>query len=522
MKPLKNLKPHRCGYGCRDCPKNVGIDHAYESVCLSRSSIREKCGVFGVLAHDPAQQVSQLTYHGLMALQHRGQEAAGISVFSDGKIHTYKNKGLVSQVLNPSILSQYWGSVSIGHVRYGTAGSGSIKNAQPFHFHSTHTSFSLAFNGNIANYDSLKNDLLEKGRVFTTNSDTEVIANILASLNIGTNDWVEALKILTKFLDGSYSLILMTNEGDLYGLRDPSGFKPLCYGQKEEPCRHEFISSESCAIDSVGGTVIDDVKPGEIIHLNPDEPTHSETVITRQRRALCMFEFVYFARPDSIIDGISVERARNRMGRNLAKSHPVDSDNAVVVPVPDSGRSGSIGFAEESGIPYGEGLMKNRYVWRTFIMPGQKKRSSMVRQKLNPVKPIIKDKEVVLIDDSIVRGTTTQFIVKLLKQAGARKVHVRITCPEVREPCYMGVDFPTKRELIVGKTELKDPDNYVEMIREHIGADSLGYQTIDGLVEAIGLPAGELCMACLNGDYPLRKDPRDINLEKTFTTDRNS
>ncbi|MBD3353245.1 MAG: amidophosphoribosyltransferase [Candidatus Lokiarchaeota archaeon] len=482
---------------------------------------RERCGVFGILAHDVRQQVSQLVYHGLMALQHRGQEAAGLSIVNGKrKIFTHKGHGLVFQVLTPEVIRQYWGNVSIGHVRYGTAGSSSIKNAQPHYFTSTNLSFSLAFNGNIANYCDLKEQLISRGRVFTTNSDTEVIANILASLYLEQHDWTYALRKITEYLDGSYSLILLTKNSEIYALRDPLGIKPLCYGKLNDHCDYDIFASESCAIDSIGGKFVDDLKPGEIIKTSINEQLHSEYIVPSQKRALCMFEFVYFARPDSIIDGVSVAQARTRLGKNLAKSCPVDSSNAVVVPVPDSGRSGSIGFAEESGIPYKEGLMKNRYVWRTFIMPGQQRRNTMVRQKLNPIKSAINGKEVVLIDDSIVRGTTTRFIVKLLKEAGATKVHVRITCPEVREPCFMGVDFPTKNELIVGKEELLNNDNYIETVREHIGADSLGYQTIDGLVQAIGLPRNELCLACLNGDYPLKEDPRCLNLSETFSTNR--
>ncbi|MHA1338563.1 MAG: amidophosphoribosyltransferase [Promethearchaeota archaeon] len=511
---------NNCCRSINKCDTGNSCNYLNCNLCVP-NGVREKCGVFGVLAHNKYQQVSQMIYHGLMALQHRGQEAAGLSIVNGSKqLFTYKDKGLVFQALTPEILKQYWGNVSIGHVRYGTAGSTSVANAQPYQFNSTHNSFSICFNGNIANYEYLKEEQIKKGRIFTTNSDTEVIANIIASNYNETHDWVESLKVLTDKLDGSYSLLVLTPNGDLYAIRDPAGIKPLCLGNTEFNCQHDLIASESCAIDINVGKFIRDIKPGEILRLSINEEPKTECVIKGKRIAHCMFEYVYFARPDSILDGISVAKARRRMGQNLAKSHPVDSDNAVVVPVPDSGRSGSIGFAEESGIPYGEGLMKNRYVWRTFIMPGQARRISMVREKLNPVKSVIKDKEVVLIDDSIVRGTTTQFIVKLLKEAGAAKVHVRITCPEIKEPCYMGVDFPTKDELIVGKEELLSHTDYVERICKHIGADSLGYQTIDGLVDAIKLPKENLCLACLNGDYPLKNDPRRLDLAKIFTKDR--
>lgn len=483
---------------------------------------KESCGVFGVLAHDEEQQVSEITYHGLMALQHRGQEAAGLSVVNGTrKIHTFKDQGLVFQVLTPEVLKKYGGNVSIGHVRYGTAGSASVKNAQPYQFDSTYCSFSLVFNGNICNYDHLKEGLIKKGRIFTTDSDTEVLANLLAIHYNETKYWVESLRRMSQQLDGSYSIILMVEEGELYAFRDPTGFKPLVIGELEGNCKYDLIASESCAFDCIGGKLIRDVLPGEIVHFKAHQPFKSEAIVPGTRIAHCFFEYVYFARPDSIIDGVPVEDVRKRLGINLAKDHPVKSDNAIIVPVPDSGRSGSIGFAEASGVPYEEGLMKNRYVWRTFIMPGKEKRMNMVREKLNPIKSVISNKEVVLIDDSIVRGTTTQRIVKLLKDAGAAKVHLRITCPPVIEPCYMGIDFPTKSELIAGREDILHHNNYVDCICKELCADSLGYQTIESLVKAIGIPKEQLCLACINGDYPLKTDPRKSNLTETFSKDRN-
>lgn len=439
------------------------------------------------------------------------------------KIWNYRDLGLVSQALTPEVLDRHWGNVGIGHVRYGTAGSSDLKNAQPYLFRNNHTTFALAFNGNVANYDQLRKSLHEgKGRLFLSNSDTEVIAKAIASTSMATDDWVENLKFVSRFLDGSYSLLVLTRDGDLYVLRDPMGYKPLCYGTLDlnEETVVNLASSESCAIDAVGGQFLDDVKPGELIHLAPGGNIHSEGFVPNRtsRTALCQFEFVYFARPDSVIDGVPVEEVRVKMGRNLAKTHPVDSHHAVVVPVPDSGRSAALGYARQSGHPFAEGLMKNRYVWRTFIMPGQEKREDMVRQKLNPIKSVVRGRDVVLVDDSIVRGTTMRQIVRMLKRAGAASVHVRIACPEVREPCYMGVDFPTRRELIVGKMEVAKPDDYLDAVRETIEADSLGYQTIDGLVDAIGLRKDQLCLACLDGNYPLRREAK--NLEETFSSDR--
>ncbi len=515
--------PPHCLGSCQFCPAKPRI-REYASIPFDKP--REACGVFGVSAADHGYQVSSTIYHGLMALQHRGQEAAGLAVTNGNrKIRVYKEKGLVAEALTMDTLDQAWGNVGIGHVRYGTAGSSDLKNAQPFLLKNAQTQFSLAFNGNIANYDQLKNQLQNKGRIFQTDSDTEVIAKIIASTSIGTDDWIENLKLMTKFLDGSYSILFLTRDGDIFALRDPLGFKPLCYGVVEDTGDGNMINlvaSESCAIDATGGDLLSDVKPGEIVHLDQAHEIHREAVVSNPsgRRALCQFEFVYFARPDSVIDGISVGKVRERLGVNLARSQPVDSNNAVVVPVPDSGRSAALGYAKESGHPFAEGLMKNRYVWRTFIQPGQAKRLSMVRQKLNPVKYIVKGKEVILIDDSIVRGTTMSQIVKMLRDAGAKKVHVRSSCPEVREPCYMGVDFPTKRELIVGCTEAESPEDYLDLICARIGADTLGYQTIEGLVDAIGLSKNELCLACLNGDYPLRQLPEVMSLETTFTTNR--
>lgn len=509
---------------CRFCQNDKSILGIEKDFMFDKP--HEACGVVGVSVPDHGYQIAQLLYHGLMALQHRGQEAAGLAVTNGTrKIQSYKRKGLVNEILTPEILDQMWGNVGIGHNRYGTAGSSELKNAQPYVLKNNQSTFALAFNGNIANYEDLKKRLMKKGRIFTCSSDTEVIAKIIGSTSIGTEDWVENLKLMSRFLDGSYCILFLTCEGDIYAIRDPLGFKPLCYGiLEEDENKVTIIASESCAIDAVEGNLIADVKPGEIVHLDQNREIHSEAIISSPigRKALCQFEFVYFARPDSVIDGIPVEEVRVKLGKNLAKSQPVDSSSTVIVPVPDSGRSAALGYAMESGIPFREGLMKNRYVWRTFITPGQTNRLNLVRQKLNPVKSIIEGKEIVLIDDSIVRATTMGRIVSMVKSAGAKKVHVRISCPPVREPCYMGVDFPTKEELIAGKLEKQypnQPDKVVEKICEFIGADSLGFQTIDGLVEAINGSCEELCLACLNGDYPLKQIPQ-ASLEQTFSLNR--
>jgi len=466
----------------------------------------------------------------LIALQHRGQESTGISILkAGGKITTYKRKGLVSKVLNDKVLSHFWGNVGIGHNRYATTGSEEFTSSnyiQPYHFKNNEIEFSFAFNGTIPNYDEIKEKMEDMGRIFLTDTDTEVIAQLLASISLGTESWPEILKVAAKFLDGSYSLIILTSKGDIYAIRDPLGFKPLCIGVKRIELRNFcFIASESCAFDAVGAKLVRDVKPGEIIHLSHQKDTHSELQLPSDKTALCQFEFVYFARPDSIIDGISVAEARLRMGENLARRDPLllipeFKNNAIVVPVPDSGRSAAVGYANEARLPYVEGLMKNRYVWRTFIMPGQKKRKSAVNEKLNPIRSLIDGKDVILIDDSIVRGTTTKQIISLIKQAGAKSVNVRISCPPVINACYMGIDFPTCDELIAGRY-LKQYGNtdYIDKIKEIIGADSLLYQTISDLEKAIGLKS-DLCKACLNGSYPLKSVGKITELEQSIKASR--
>ncbi len=502
-----------------------------KKVELMREKPRENCAIFGVTSDDLGFSVSKLLYQGLIALQHRGQESTGISILkTGGKIITYKKAGLVSQVLNNKILSQYWGNVGIGHNRYATTGAIGYKSTdymQPFHFKNNDVEFSLAFNGTIANFDDVKKKMDEMGRVFITDTDTEVMAQLIGSIAQGTEDWPEVLTLASRLLDGSYSLILMTNEGDIYAIRDPLGFKPLCIGELKNSKRNiYFVASESCALDVVGGSLIRDVKPGEIVHLSHQKDIHSETIIQSNRTALCQFEFVYFARPDSIIDGVSVAEARLKLGEYLAKNDPILKnseirENAVVVPVPDSGRSVAVGYAKESKLPYLEGLMKNRYVHRTFIMPGQAKRKIAVKEKLNPIKNVVSGKDIILLDDSIVRGTTTQQIVSLLREkGGAKRVHLRISCPPIVSPCYMGIDFPTKTELIAGRFQQVYGEDFIEEIRKETGADTLLYQTIEDLTKAIGKTENQLCLACLTGDYPLKSVQKLAELEKSIVKSR--
>ncbi|MFX1477400.1 MAG: amidophosphoribosyltransferase [Promethearchaeota archaeon] len=499
---------------------------------LTKNKLKEHCAIFGVTCNDIGFSVSKLLYQGLIALQHRGQESTGISILkTGGHIFTYKKDGLVSKVLADKILSQYWGNVGIGHNRYATTGALGYKSSdymQPFHFKNNEIEFSMAFNGTIANFDEIKKNMNEMGRVFITDTDTEVIAQLIGSLAVGTEDWPEILTLTSKLLDGSYSLILMTSDGDVYAIRDPLGFKPLCIGELKNSQRNiYFVASESCAIDAVGGTLLRDVKPGEIVHLSHQKDIHSETVIKSNRTAICQFEYVYFSRPDSVIDGISVAEARMRLGTKLAKNDPIlktseVKEHAIVVPVPDSGRSAAVGYAKEAGLPYEEGLMKNRYVHRTFIMPGQAKRKFAVKEKLNPIKSIVEGKDVILLDDSIVRGTTTQQIVSMLKdKGGAKRVHLRISCPPIISPCYMGIDFPTTNELIGGSFKKLYGENYIEEIRKQIGADTLIYQTIEDLISAIGLTRNQLCLACLTGNYPLKSVEKLAQMEESIVKSRN-
>ena len=492
---------------------------------------KEHCAVFGVTSNDIGFSVSKLLFQGLVALQHRGQESAGISILkTGGKISTYKKNGLVSKVLQNKVLSRFWGNIGIGHNRYATTGALGYKSTdylQPFHFKNNEIEFSLAFNGTIANFNEIKKRLDEMGHVFTTDTDTEVMAQLIGSIAIGTEDWPEILKITSKLLDGSYSLILLTEEGDIYAMRDPLGFKPLCLGEIKDSKRNlYFVASESCAIDAVEGNFLRDVIPGEIVHLSHQKEIHSELIINLNRTAICQFEYVYFARPDSVIDGVSVAEARLRLGMKLAKKDPIlkipeIKDNAIVVPVPDSGRSAAVGYAKEAGLPYAEGLMKNRYIWRTFIIPGQKRRKAAVREKLNPIRSVIEGKDVILLDDSVVRGTTTQQIVKLIKErGGAKRVHLRVSCPPIISPCYMGIDFPTTEELIGGKFKTIFGENFIEEIKREIGADSLLYQTEIDLSEALCKTEKQLCMACLTGIYPLKSVEKLVEMEKSISKSR--
>jgi amidophosphoribosyltransferase len=427
-------------------------------------------------------------FYALRVLQHRGQESAGIAVYNNG-IKAIKGMGLAHQALKPDDIKNLKGDLGIGHVRYSTVGSSTIDNAQPIVVSTNYGDIALAHNGEIVNADRIMDDLKKKGWAFITSSDSEIAVRLLANDIANTGDPVKSLKNLMSLLQGSYSMTIMI-DNRVFAIRDPLGFRPLCVGRTRAGYA---AASESVVFDTLGGEFIRDVEPGEIVELLPGEVKSIKTSLSKGN-AHCMFEWVYIARADSCIDTKLVYEVRRRIGERLAKEQPVEAD--VVVPIPDSGRSHAIGYSEASGIRYSEGLMKNRYVERTFIMPDQSDRTTSVMLKLNPLKSILKDQRVVLVDDSIVRGTTIRQIVQIVRNAGAKEVHVRVGSPPIRAPCYFGIDMKTREEFAAtGRT--------IEQIGKMITADSLGYISVEGLVDAIGLPAGDLCLGCLTEEYPL-------------------
>ncbi len=463
--------------------------------------VHEECGVFGVYDFD-GKDVSSTIYYGLFALQHRGQESCGIAVSDTegpkGKVISHKDMGLVNDVFNSEILDKLKGNIGIGHVRYSTAGSSVRENAQPLVLNYVKGTLGMAHNGNLLNAVELRDELSYTGAIFQTTIDSEVIAYLIARerLKVGTVE--EAVKNAMLKIKGAYSLIVMSPR-KLIGARDPFGFKPLCIGKRDNTY---FLSSETCALDTVGATFIRDVLPGEIVTITQDG-IESDTSMMRNDTAKCIFEYIYFARPDSKFDGMGVYESRINAGRILAKTHPVEAD--VVVGVPESGNPAALGYSMESGIPYGNAFIKNNYVGRTFIKPKQEQRESSVMVKLNVLKEAIEGKRVVMIDDSIVRGTTCARIVSLLKNAGAKEVHVRISSPPFLHPCYFGTDIPSEEQLIAS-------GNTVEQVCKIIGADSLGYLEVDRLSEMICGRTG-FCDACFTGNYPVEPPTIDIRGE---------
>jgi len=454
--------------------------------------MHESCGVFGVYA--PGINVAQTTFFALFALQHRGQESAGIAVTDGNGIKIHTRMGLVSQAFTETDLTLLQGYISIGHNRYSTTGSSRPMNAQPIIAKSEGLTIALAHNGNIINSKLLRDELQERGYHFHASSDSEVIANLILA-SPGQN-WQKKIEYAMYRLQGAYSLVILT-ENKLIGVRDPFGVRPLCLGTIDGGW---CIASESCALDHIGAQFIREIDPGEILAID----SHGVESFKKEndRKALCIFEYIYFARPDSIIQGKLLYPAREAMGRILAEEYPVDAD--FVMGVPDSATAAGIGYSNASGIPYCEGLLKNRYVGRTFIEPEQRIRELGVQLKFNPLSRIITGKRLVVVDDSIVRGTTTPRVVSLLRKAGAAEVHLRICAPPIRYPCFFGVDMATKWELIAARKTVPE-------IREHLGADSLGYLSVDGLIRAVDLPRDIFCLACFTGAYPI---PVQIEMDK--------
>ncbi len=458
-------------------------------------SIHEECGVFGVISAEPAD-VAGVVYYGLYALQHRGQESCGIVVNDDGLFSSHKDLGLVSEVFHSEVLSRFpKGTMAVGHVRYGTTGGTNRTNCQPIEVNHQKGRMALAHNGNLSNAAKLRNELELSGAIFHTTSDTETIAYIVTRERLKLPSIEDALSSAMNILEGAYSLVLMSPQ-KLICARDPYGFRPLCYGKTQDGMY--VIASESCALKAVGAEFIRDVEPGEIIVFGKNGIVSRKEHCDSKKKKLCIFEYIYFARPDSEIDGVSVHLSRIEAGKILAREHPADAD--IVVGVPDSGLDAALGFSHQSGIPYGIGLIKNKYIGRTFISPGQSTRLDQVKIKLSAVEESVKGKKVVLIDDSIVRGTTCGRIVTLLREAGAEEIHMRISSPPFLNPCYYGTDIDTRENLIACNHSVED-------IAKIIGADTLGYLPVSQLSLLTG--NCDYCSACFNGDYPT-EIPTDI------------
>src|SRR6202049_3080808 len=459
---------------------------AYDSEAVQPAGdvLHEACGITAVYA--PGEDVARLVYFGLYALQHRGQESAGIAVGNGTSIDSHREMGLITGVFDEEILVRLKGDFAIGHTRYSTTGSSIVVNAQPFVEESDLGPFAFAHNGNLTNADELALTLPDDVRMSAT-SDSEVLAKIIARAEGAT--WTEKIKAAMRVAEGAYSVVMCTRDA-IYGFRDPWGVRPLCIGTYGD---HGYmIASESCALATVGAHYLRELAAGEVVVVDAGGIRTEHTEVMKPP-ALCMFEYIYFARPDSVLSGRSIYMARYEMGRALARQHPTDAD--VVMAIPDSAIPGGIGYAAESGIPYVEGLIKNRYIGRTFISPDQRMRNQGVRLKFNPVVENLRGQRVVVVDDSIVRGTTTPRIVSLLRDVGVREVHLRITSPPIVHPCYLGVDMATYAELIAANLT-------VEQICEKVGADSLGYLSIENLVASTGRERGDFCLGCLNRRYP--------------------
>lgn len=447
------------------------------------------CGVFGIFGHADA---ARLTYYGLYALQHRGQESAGIVTCEDGAFHEHKGMGLVSQIFNGEALAKLNGTMAIGHTRYSTTGSSHIRNAQPLTGACRLGQIAVAHNGNLTNAMQVRDELEAQGLMFQTTVDSEIILNLLAQPTLHGHD--NNLLETVRRIEGAYSLTILT-ERELIGVRDPYGFRPLSIGKVDGAW---VLSSETCAFDLIHAEFVRDVEPGEIVIIDKNGLRSIQAFPEHERRAFCIFEYVYFARPDSNISGRNVYKTRVEMGRELAREHPVKAD--VVIPVPDSGNCAALGYSLESGIPFEMGFVRNHYVGRSFLQPSQLIRNFDVRVKLNLINELVKGKRVIVVDDSIVRGTTSKTRVNSLREAGATEVHVMVSCPPHMNPCFYGIDFPDRSKLMAA-------NHTNEEIRKFLDADTLSYLSPGGMVKATRLPAKGFCMACYDGNYPVKYDP---------------
>ena len=448
---------------------------------------REACGIFGISGHPDA---ARLNYFGLYALQHRGQESAGIAVAENNSIIGHKGMGLVPDIFDKKHLKQLKGNYAIGHVRYSTTGSSVISNAQPFFVRHKQKSYAIAHNGNLVNAHILKNELEEAGSIFQTTMDSEVFLHLFVK-NLGLG-FEQALVETVKKLKGAFSFVALTSRGEIVGIKDPNGFRPLCLGKLNDSY---VLASETCALDLVQADFIRELEPGEIVIINKDG-IKSVNPFLNNKRSFCIFEFIYFARPDSIFFDKNVYQIRKVHGRRLAKEAHVDAD--LVMPFPDSGTYAALGYSEESGIPFELAMIRNHYVGRTFIQPTQSMRDFGVRVKLNPIKELLKGKDIIIIEDSIIRGTTVKTRVKALRELGVNKVHLRVSCPPHRFPCHYGIDFSTRGELIAANMSTKELQNYLNL-------DSLHYLSLEGLLDSMGVekPEDNFCKACFDGCYPV-------------------
>lgn len=455
------------------------------------------CGIFGMTSH---KESGKLTYLGLYALQHRGEESAGIVVYNKRKTVYHKSMGQVGDVFDEKVIKTLRGNSAIGHVRYSTTGSSTAKNIQPFFAKHKRGYIVIAHNGNITNAAKLRHEMEEAGSIFQTTMDSEIVTHLIAKNSSGNlkNSVVTALGCL----EGAYSLILMLDDM-IVGARDPNGFRPLCLGKLDGAY---ILASETCALDLIHAQYMRDIEPGEVVFIRKGK-LESIKPFTKSKHSLCIFEYVYFSRPDSNIFGKNVYLVRKQLGRQLAKECPGKGD--IVIPIPDSGNYAAMGFAEESGIPFEVGMIRNHYVGRTFIQPIQAIRDFRVRVKLNPIKDVLKNKRVIVVEDSIVRGTTSRSRIRTLREAGAKEIHMRVSCPPIISPCFYGIDFPTKRELIAAK-------HTIEKVKDFIGLDSLEYLSLKGMLKSMPLASSEFCTACFTGKYPTKilKRPSKNILDK--------